>query len=128
MAPFLCLSETEIKGFLEGTWGKTCQKDFPHLSDRKRRYFAFYMQHLLCSIVQEFRRGKLSLDYTTPSSGSSTNSVLFSNHSKDNPEIVQEPAREETTREPLEEETTREPLEEETTREPLEEETTKGAP
>ena len=68
-APCLSLREADIKGALEGKWGETCQKDFLRPSsttciiqrrknDRKRRCFAFYLQHLPSQMIQELRRGK----------------------------------------------------------------------
>ena len=53
IAGSLRLSPTEIKGTLDGKWGKTCQKDFLRLGActpvmqrggnvRKRRCFVFY--------------------------------------------------------------------------------------
>jgi hypothetical protein len=70
IAPFLSVSEADIKGALEGKWEKPCQKDFldadattckiiRRKSDRKRRCFAIYLQHLPLHMIQKLRRGKL---------------------------------------------------------------------
>ena len=68
IAGSLSHSVAEIKGALEGKWGKTCQKDFLRPGSnspiiqlgknvRKRRCFVFYLKFLPSTMVEELKKG-----------------------------------------------------------------------
>jgi hypothetical protein len=147
IAPFLSVSEADIKGALEGKWEKPCQKDFldadattckiiRRKSDRKRRCFAIYLQHLPLHMIQKLRRGKLlrsqlqKLNQKLPSTIFSLTPVFTQKTTgrteKDETaeqEITGETAEQEITGETAEVEITGETAEEEITGETAEVET-----
>lgn len=67
IAKSLTHSITEIRGILEGMYGKMAQKDFLRAmvpiiqrkkNDSKRRYFVFFSQFIPIDILEQLKNGK----------------------------------------------------------------------